>query len=150
LDTTGPSKVGGVVFAMGRNRKRTAVRSEKQASHAPEAIAQNKKLFLAQLEQGCTPGRAAKNIKIARSTAYNWKAEDEEFFAAWHDAIETGLDLLEAAVFERGLHEGGEDARFILRGRRRDVFGNAEGPSRVQSNLLLTSRCKSSSSDSNV
>jgi hypothetical protein len=59
------------------------------------------------------------------STAYHWRAQDEKFADEWDNAIETGLDLLEHSVYERGLKEGGEDAHFILRGRRRDVFGHA-------------------------
>jgi hypothetical protein len=57
-------------------KKRRANRSVKQASHAPEAVAQNKKLFLAQLEAGCTPGRAAKRVGVGYSTVYGWKSND--------------------------------------------------------------------------
>ena len=45
---------------------------------------------------------------------------------------QTGLDLLEDSVFERGLKEGGEDARFILKHRRY----NNKSPE-VRSNFLL-------------
>ena len=71
-------------------------------------------------------------VLLARATAYAWKNQDPEFDAAWVDAVETGLDLLEDSVFERGLKEGGEDARFILKHRRY----NNNSPE-VRSNFLL-------------
>jgi hypothetical protein len=92
-----------------------------------------------QLEQGYTPGAAAKKIGVAYSTAHHWKEKDEKFAVAWADAVEVGLDMLAHAVYQRGLLDGGEDARFILRGRRRGIFGNADGAHQQQrpSNFIL-------------
>jgi hypothetical protein len=109
------------------------------APHAVQDIAANKKKFLTYLEAGYTSGAAAKKVGVVRSTAYNWRAQDEKFSDDWDDAVETGLDLLEHSVYQRGLTEGGEDARFILRGRRRDVFGHAgDAAPRQTSKMILT------------
>jgi hypothetical protein len=117
---------------MKQKRKR-----KKPVARTPEAVAKFKNRFLKQLELGRSPGVAARNIKIARSTAYAWKKEDQEFDAAWIDAVETGLDLLETSVYERGLKYGGEDARFILKHRRRNVFGNIDAPAQAKSDFML-------------
>ena len=75
---------------MKQKRKR-----KKPVARTLEAVAKYKARFLKQLAMGRSPGVAAHNIKIARSTAYAWKKEDQEFDAAWVDAVETGLDKLE-------------------------------------------------------
>ena len=49
---------------------------KKHVARTPEAVAKYKELFLAQLQKGRSPGVAARNIKIARATAYGWKKED--------------------------------------------------------------------------
>ena len=104
---------------------------KEHVARTPQAVAKYKELFLKQLALGRSPGGAARVVKIARATAYAWKNQDPEFDAAWVDAVETGLDLLEDSVFERGLKEGGEDARFILKHRRY----NNKSPE-VRSNFL--------------
>ena len=114
---------------------------KEHVARTPQAVAKYKKLFLKQLALGRSPGGAARVVKIARSTAYAWKREDPEFDAAWVDAVETGLDLLEDSVFERGLKEGGEDARFILKHRRYNIKSPEEvrikSPEEVISNFFL-------------
>ena len=114
----------------GRVNKRKP--DKEHVARTPQAVAKYKELFLKQLALGRSPGAAARVVKIARATAYAWKNQDPEFDAAWVDAVETGLDLLEDSVFERGLKEGGEDARFILKHRRY----NNKSPE-VRSNFLL-------------
>jgi hypothetical protein len=98
----------------------------KEAGHSPQATAKNKALFLMELRKGHTPDIAAEHAKIARRTAYNWKQEDQEFAAAWEDAHETGLDRIEDKVKMNAIDGSSVDAHFILRHRRRDVFGNVE------------------------
>ena len=70
---------------MGKSKSRqlVAIKGPKQASHDASATAINKKKFLAALAAGMAPGCAAKEIEIHRSTAYNWKRDDEEFAAQW-------------------------------------------------------------------
>jgi hypothetical protein len=126
-------------IAMRKRQKLKTQRERKHKEHVartPEAVAKYKARFLKQLALGRSPGVAARNVKIARSTAYGWKKEDQEFDAAWVDAVETGLDKLETSVYQRGLKEGGEDARFILKYRR---YGRRAGDARPtqQSNFLL-------------
>jgi hypothetical protein len=83
-----------------------------------------------------SPGVAARIVKIARCTAYGWRKEDEAFAAAWADAVETGLDVLETSVYDSALAGNSSDAQFILKHRRRDVYGNVDN-SQAKSNFSL-------------
>jgi hypothetical protein len=78
---------------------------------------------------------------LARETAYFWKRVDYAFSVAWDEALERGLDALEDEVMRRA-KEGVEEpifyqggvvgttrrysdvlAMFLLKSKRRDVFG---------------------------
>ena len=72
----------------------------------------SRKLFLKQLALGRSPGVAARNVRIARATAYGWKKEDQEFDVAWVDAVETGLDALETQLYDSGMNGNSSDAQF--------------------------------------
>jgi hypothetical protein len=85
---------------------------------------------------GRSPGVAARNVGIARSTAYGWKKEDQEFDAAWVDAVETALDGLETQLYDSALAGNSSDAQFILKHRRREVYGNV-GDRPQQSDPIL-------------
>ena len=104
---------------MKQKRKR-----KKPVARTPEAVAKYKKLFLKQLATGRSPGVAAENIKIARSSVYGWKAEDQEFDAAWKDAVETSLDKLETQLYDNALAGNSSDLQFALKHRRKAVYGN--------------------------
>jgi hypothetical protein len=88
------------------------------------AVAKYKEHFLKQLALGCSPGVAARNLNIARSTAYGWKKEDQEFDAAWVDAVETALDRLETQLYNIAMNGNISAVLFILKHRRREVYGN--------------------------
>jgi hypothetical protein len=92
-------------FTMKQKRKR-----KKPDARTPEAVAKFKELFLKQLALGRSPGVAARNVRIARATAYGWKKEDPEFDAAWKDAVETGLDVIETSVYDSALAGNSSDA----------------------------------------
>jgi hypothetical protein len=106
---------------------------KEHVARTPEAVAQYKELFLKQLELGRSPGVAARNIEIARSTAYGWKKGDQEFDAAWVDAVETALDLLETKLYDSAMNGNSQDAQFILKHRR---YCTREAPA-VKSNFML-------------
>ena len=104
--------------------------------HAPAATEANKKKFIEQLALGRSPGAAAEAIKIARSTAYVWKKEDQDFDAQWVDAVETSLDKLETKLYDSALAGNSSDLQFALRHRRRDVYGNTDDKPQHSSFIL--------------
>jgi hypothetical protein len=122
---------------MKRKRKR-----KKPVARTPEAVAKYKELFLKQLELGRSPGVAARNIRIARATAYGWKKEDQEFDAAWVDAVETGLDALETQLYDSGMNGNSSDAQFILRYRRYNNNAGRPQPSNFILDITLEEHFK--------
>jgi|SRR6266498_3188660 hypothetical protein len=118
-------------FTVKQKRKR-----KKPVARTPEAVKKYKELFLKQLARGCSPGVAAENIKIARATAYGWKKEDEQFDAAWVDAVETSLDKLETRVYNSGMRGNASNAQFTLKHRRANVYGNVDSQ-QAKSNFIL-------------
>jgi hypothetical protein len=104
----------------------------------PEDVAKYKERFLKQLALGRSPGVAARNVKIARSTACGWKKQDQEFDAAWRDAVEAGVDRVETAVYKSAIAGNSSDAQFILKHRRREVYGNVNVDDRPQQSKFIS------------
>jgi hypothetical protein len=101
-------------------------------ARTPADVVRFKERFLEQVAKGLSPGAAARVGKIARSTAFGWKKDDPEFAEKWTDAVESGLDKLENSLYESALAGNSSAAQFILKHRRRDVYGSTER--RAQSN----------------
>ena len=59
--------------------------------------------FLAILRTCCNVTVACRDIGIARITAYEHRDKDPEFSAAWDNALEEAVDLLEAEARRRAL-----------------------------------------------
>lgn len=99
-----------------------------------------KDAFLAVLCSGGVIRDACEAAGIARTTAYEWRENDEAFAAAWQHAVDEGTDLLEREALRRArdgveepvFYQGAECGRvtrhsdalmqFMLRGRRPTVF----------------------------
>jgi hypothetical protein len=102
-------------------KKKVATKRKPHKTHVarkPDEVVDYKKLFIEELQEGWQPSVAAKRIGVSRSAVYNWKKADQVFDAEWRDGIETGLDVLEARVFKRGMNGSSSDAQFILKHRR--------------------------------
>lgn len=112
--------------------------------------------FLAMLRETCDATAASKAAGIARSTAYAWKQSDEDFAAAWKDAVDEALDSLEGEgyrrafkgckkpVYQKGSRVGWmreySDGllMFFLKAKRRSEFGDhvrTEGEMKVSVEL---------------
>jgi hypothetical protein len=111
-------------------------------SQTPARLARRKKeRFLESLARNCNVTVSCEMAGLARETAYFWKRVDYAFSVAWDEALERGLDALEDEVMRRA-KEGVEEpifyqggvvgttrrysdvlAMFLLKSKRRDVFG---------------------------
>lgn len=60
--------------------------------------------FLAALAETCNVTHAARTAGINRNTAYDHRDSDAAFAAAWDDALEQGVDVLELEARRRALH----------------------------------------------
>jgi hypothetical protein len=92
----------------------------------PDEVVDFKKRFLVKLAEGHSPGAAARLIKLSRSAAFGWKKTDEVFAEAWTEAVEAGLDEVEEKVYKNALDGNSLDAHFILKHRRREIYGNQD------------------------
>jgi hypothetical protein len=120
--------------------KRAQTRKRKtKIGHRPETTAAYKKRFLEKLAQGNAPRIAAKLANISRPTIYNWKRDDQEFSAAWEDAVETGVDKVETALVKRAIKHSDAAAIAYLKAYRPERYARKDSVEpRTNVNLQIT------------
>jgi hypothetical protein len=90
----------------------------------PVRTAEKRATFLTAIAKGASVSEAARKASIPRSGAYAWRADD----AAFDEATEASIDLLETECRRRALKQSDLLLIFLLRHRRPAVF---RPPSRV-------------------
>lgn len=70
--------------------------------------------------------KAASHADVDRATAYRARQSDEAFAIAWHDAINSALDDVEAALIERAKDKDTTAAIFLLKSHRRELYGERQ------------------------
>jgi hypothetical protein len=98
--------------------------------------------FLAHLRESANVAESAREAGITRQNAYHFKGIDGPFSEAWDDAIEEGLDYLEAEARRRAFEGTDKPITyqgeikdtvkeysdtlmiFLLKGRRREIYGD--------------------------
>jgi hypothetical protein len=73
---------------------------------------------IAALRAGRRPGSVAQLVNACRGTLYNWKRENEEFSAAWDDAVASATDRIEEVVYNLGLGGDLQAAQYWLKHNR--------------------------------
>lgn len=81
-----------------------------------------KPVFLRALEHGNSVSTACRLAGVSRATAYRARQRSPKFAQEWHDAWESGTDLLEDTAFERALAGSDTLLIFLLKARRPEVF----------------------------
>lgn len=76
--------------------------------------------FIASLSGDLNVRRACIVAHISRSAAYKRRETDEEFAAAWDEAIDNAVDLLEGIYHQRALEQSDRAMEGFLRAYRRD------------------------------
>lgn len=66
-----------------------------------EATVRARATFLEHLKTSPNVTAAAEAAGVTRQCAYKWRDANEDFAAAWEDALEASVDRLEAKAFER-------------------------------------------------
>jgi hypothetical protein len=74
-------------------------RPKRKPAATPEARA----VFLEALSKAYSVTEAARLAGFARSTAYLTRDQDDEFAAAWEDAVEQGTDVIRAEIRRRAV-----------------------------------------------
>ncbi len=67
--------------------------------------AKKKQAFLAALAETANVLKSSEIARVARRTAYDWKAADSEFADAWERALDIGTDALEDEAVRRARNE---------------------------------------------
>lgn len=81
-------------------QKKTKVRKPNVRANRTDRA---REAFLAVLRETCNVSEACRTAGISRSTAYEWRAENEKFAADWHDAEEEAADKLEREAWRRAV-----------------------------------------------
>jgi hypothetical protein len=79
--------------------------------------------FLTALRKSCNVSASCRAAGIARSAAYAWRNEDEQFAAEWADAEGEAVDDLEGVAYARAM--AGESDRMVeilLKGHRPERY----------------------------
>lgn len=84
-------------------------------------------VFIDGLAEGMTVREACRSANVGYRTMYDYRRDDPEFAARWDSAREESVDRLEAEAQARAMDRTDPDSAklltFLLRGRRRQVFG---------------------------
>lgn len=78
--------------------------------------------FLAQLRLSPNVSAAARAGGFGRNAAYEWRKDDEEFAAAWDEALDEAIDNLEATAYERASTTSDRLAEVLLKAHRPDKY----------------------------
>ena len=94
----------------------------------PGAVAKSARewvpVFLEALKAMPVVRLACEHAGISRKTAYQWREQNDEFRSEWRDALEDGIDMLEAQLHARARQTDTRAAMFLLRSLRREVYGD--------------------------
>lgn len=112
--------------------------------------AAGRRLFIKHLRKSGNVTRAAEAAGVSRNQLYLARRDDPDFALAWEEALEGAMDDLEATLLRRALEGtdkpvffGGKECgtvksysdslgMFLLKGRRRDIFGERSGQKKTQ------------------
>jgi hypothetical protein len=75
--------------------------------------------FLRELRKRGNVSDAARKARIDRTTAYRWRDAEPEFAAAWDEAIEHAIDVMESEAYRRAV-EGVDEPVFGRIGKDQD------------------------------
>ena len=78
--------------------------------------------FLRALSNGATVKEASTEAGVSRNTAYTRRRLDEDFAAAWAEAVEVGTERLEAAAYRRAIDGSDVLMIFLLKSRRPEIY----------------------------
>jgi hypothetical protein len=81
-----------------------------------------KPAFLDCLQKTCSVSASASASGVERSTVYRARTRDERFAAAWDEAIEAGVEMLELALRRMAFAGNVTAAIFLLKAHRPEKY----------------------------
>jgi 20S proteasome alpha/beta subunit len=77
-----------------------------------------KKRFIETLTLQGTVSHAAQAAGVSRMTAYRWRESDREFASQWDEAMETAVDAVENALYQKAVSGDTVPMIFYLKAHR--------------------------------
>lgn len=90
--------------------------------HRPARTDRARAIFLATFAATCNVSQACRDANIGRRTAYDWRAADPEFAAAWEDAEEEAVDKLEQVARDRAIDSSDRMLEILLKAHRPEKY----------------------------
>jgi hypothetical protein len=110
--TVAPKATGKALVPVKGGKVAPAKPTSRARARATAADRERKKrIFLIVLEKSCNISHAARAAGMDRTTAYDWRATDDDFARRWHEAEEAAVDKLEQVAYERSIK--GESDRML-------------------------------------
>jgi len=79
--------------------------------------------FLAALQKLPVVRVACQQAGISRAEAYRARTRDAAFASSWEEALQDGLDIIEAQLMTRAIKSDTVASIFILKNRRPEIYG---------------------------
>jgi hypothetical protein len=91
--------------------------------YKPNGVGEWTPVFLAALQQLPNVRAACQKSGVSRSEAYRLRAQDSTFSQAWHEALQDGIDIIEATLMARAMKRDTVAGIFLLKNLRPEVYG---------------------------
>ena len=91
--------------------------------YKPKGVGEWTPVFLAALQQLPNVRAACQKSGVSRSEAYRLRAQDPPFAQAWHEALQDGIDVIEATMMARAMKRDTVAGIFLLKNLRPEVYG---------------------------
>ena len=91
--------------------------------YKPKGVGEWTPVFLAALQQLPNVRAACQKSGVSRSEAYRLRAQDPTFAQAWHEALQDGIDVIEATLMARAMKRDTVAGIFLLKNLRPEVYG---------------------------
>ena len=91
--------------------------------YKPKGVGEWTPVFLAALQQLPNVRAACQKSGVSRSEAYRLRAQDPTFAQAWHEALQDGIDVIEATMMARAMKRDTVAGIFLLKNLRPEVYG---------------------------
>jgi len=91
--------------------------------YKPKGVGEWTPVFLAALQQLPNVRAACQKAGVSRSEAYRLRAVDSTFAVSWQEALQDGIDVIEATLMARAMKRDTIAGIFLLKNLRPEVYG---------------------------
>jgi hypothetical protein len=104
-------------------KKRVRKKPGRPKGYKPNGVGEWVPVFLAALQQMPNVRQACVKAGVSRSEAYRLRIDDPEFAVSWQQALQDGIDVIEATLMARAMKRDTVAGIFLLKNLRPEVYG---------------------------